>query len=133
MMMNRWLPRRPPGDLISVFGNELGNAQVCQHYKGERFMFSVFDLYMNQQRCIGSVDESTSSIPSRPRVMLVASTQRSRRKEGMVLFLQLQWLGIRLEHRTDELRVELGVALLVRDDADEIVVLVCLGGEHDLL
>ncbi len=37
-------------DLISVFGNELGKAAVCQHYRGERFMFSVFDLYTNKRK-----------------------------------------------------------------------------------
>ncbi|MEX2684916.1 MAG: hypothetical protein Q6373_025300 [Candidatus Sigynarchaeota archaeon] len=37
-------------DLISVFGNELGKEDVCQHYKGERFMFSVFDLYTNKRK-----------------------------------------------------------------------------------
>jgi len=37
-------------DLISVFGNEFGKEAVCQHYRDERFMFSVFDLYANDRK-----------------------------------------------------------------------------------
>nr|MDO8085205.1 hypothetical protein [Candidatus Sigynarchaeum springense] len=38
---NTPIPRT--SDLISVFGNELGKEDACRHYRGERFMFSVFD------------------------------------------------------------------------------------------
>ena len=37
-------------DLVSVFGNELGKAGACQHYRDERFMFSVFDLYTSKAK-----------------------------------------------------------------------------------